>query len=414
MPPPLFFRQELQAIVDSRQMRWAGKMREAKVWVGGDQPWLRRLLGVSTCPQVGSLFNEGIWDHTQKEWRGDTVRRSMESDALHHSAFQAGTRSLAAAGCSTTPILKVPRSHVLICILHCVMAVGRLVAGYISREAQSLGKGVQHLVQRLLSEHRTGLTLTGSLAPDGEETTRLLNAWEPIATILGLAPGNAAWAAVVDMRELMAQLYRTYWGGQAPPEAAGVARRFREALCPESGSWYLLFLERDCAAMLQEVQADGFGLAMFSSDVVESLNRLLKRACNDHFARGGGGGGWGAAMEQCMQWVFLLFDVHLLEHGEPRQQQCVNAETLEAAVPRTPAPPPASTSKPSSSPSDVCAALRPEQLHGPAEHHDGSEGSRPHPPANIMTQLPPSPPACHHYYPSCILPSSNLLSKKFL
>ena len=30
--------------------------------LGGDQPWTRLVIGVSTCPQVGSMFNEGIWN----------------------------------------------------------------------------------------------------------------------------------------------------------------------------------------------------------------------------------------------------------------------------------------------------------------------------------------------------------------
>ena len=28
--------------------------------LGGDQPWTRRVIMVSSCPQVGSMFNEGI------------------------------------------------------------------------------------------------------------------------------------------------------------------------------------------------------------------------------------------------------------------------------------------------------------------------------------------------------------------
>ena len=34
--------------------------------LGGDQPWTRRVIGVSTCPQVGSMFNEAIW-HAQRK-----------------------------------------------------------------------------------------------------------------------------------------------------------------------------------------------------------------------------------------------------------------------------------------------------------------------------------------------------------
>ena len=47
--------------------------------------------------------------------------------------------------------------------------------------------------------------------------------------------------------------------------------------------------------MLQNIQPFGFGLAMFSGDNLESINRFLKHGHNEHSNRGGGvlGGGCG-------------------------------------------------------------------------------------------------------------------------
>ena len=45
----------------------------AEVLLGGDQPWLRRLLGISVAPQVGSIFNEAVRDNTAKQWNGIAV-----------------------------------------------------------------------------------------------------------------------------------------------------------------------------------------------------------------------------------------------------------------------------------------------------------------------------------------------------
>ena len=73
------------------------------------------MIGVSTCPQVGSMFNEGIWNAPTKTWEGSANPRTMEGDEANYTAFLLGTPSLQAAGCSTQPILKLPR------------AVGRLV-----------------------------------------------------------------------------------------------------------------------------------------------------------------------------------------------------------------------------------------------------------------------------------------------
>ena len=46
----------------------------AAVLVGGDQPWLRRLLGMSVAPQVGSIFNEAVRENLAKRWNGVVAR----------------------------------------------------------------------------------------------------------------------------------------------------------------------------------------------------------------------------------------------------------------------------------------------------------------------------------------------------
>ena len=94
--------------------------------LGGDQPWTRRVIGVSTCPQVGSMFNEGIWNAQKNTWEGSAIARTMERDEAHFTAFLLGTPSLQAAGCSTHRILKLPRAWVVLWILHLTMAMGRL------------------------------------------------------------------------------------------------------------------------------------------------------------------------------------------------------------------------------------------------------------------------------------------------
>ena len=57
---------------------------------------MRRVIGVSTCPQVGSTFNEGIWNAQTKIWEGSAIRRTMEADEAHYMAFLLGKPSLKA------------------------------------------------------------------------------------------------------------------------------------------------------------------------------------------------------------------------------------------------------------------------------------------------------------------------------
>ena len=102
--PCLNVRQVLQEVLDTGLFMWKGAPRAAQLWLGGDSPWIRRIIGVSTAPQVGSIYNEGVWSNDTKEWQGHNVPRTLETDAAHHLAFLAEGRSLSHAGCSTTPL----------------------------------------------------------------------------------------------------------------------------------------------------------------------------------------------------------------------------------------------------------------------------------------------------------------------
>ena len=94
------------------------------------------MIGVSTYPQVGSMFNEGIWNAQKKTWEGSAIPRTMEVDEANYTAFLIGTPSLQAAGCSTQWILKLPGAWVALCILHLTMAMGRLLGEFVDREAR--------------------------------------------------------------------------------------------------------------------------------------------------------------------------------------------------------------------------------------------------------------------------------------
>ena len=78
--------------------------------------------------------------------------------------------------------------------------------------------------------------------------------------------------------------------------------------------------------MLQNIWP--FGLAMFSGDISESINRFLKHGHNEHSNPGGGGGScrvegveerssrqWSAnhreanVQVECMTWMFAYFQV---------------------------------------------------------------------------------------------------------
>ena len=103
----------------------------AAVLLGGDQPWLRRLLGISVAPQVGSIFNKAVRDNTAKQWNGIAARRTTRSDANNHRRYLMTCKSLDAAECTGEPLLVIARNRVFLCILHCCMAFGRLFVAFL-------------------------------------------------------------------------------------------------------------------------------------------------------------------------------------------------------------------------------------------------------------------------------------------
>ena len=139
--------QVIQHIIDTGLVQWAASKEEAKVILGGDQPWMRRVIGVSTCPQVGSMFNEGIWHAQTKTWEGSANPQTMEGDEPNYTAFILGTPSLQVAGCSTQRILKLPRGWVVLCILHLTMAMGRLLGEFVDCEARSVTPALRQDLQ---------------------------------------------------------------------------------------------------------------------------------------------------------------------------------------------------------------------------------------------------------------------------
>ena len=259
---------------------------EAKVILGGDQPWTRRVIGVSTCPQVGSMFNEGIWNAQKKTWEGSAIPRTMEGDEAKYTAFLLGTPSLQAAGCRTQRIFKLPRAWVVLCILHLTMAMGRLLGEFVDREARSVTPALRQDLQVLLSERRAGWSVYALASPDGEEPANFFEAWPDIARCLGIRPSTAKYKAIANMWDLLQAIYCTYQGPN-PLNCAAVARDFQRHCTVGTASWYLFSLEHDVDTMLQNIKP--FGMPMFSGDISESINRFLKHGHNEHSNRGGGG-----------------------------------------------------------------------------------------------------------------------------
>ena len=121
----------MQSIIDCKKFYWCNSWVAPVVLLGGDQPWLRQLLGINVAPQVGSIFDEAVRDNTAKQWNGIAARRTTRSDANNHRRYPMTRKSLDALGCTGEPLLVIARYRVFFCILHCCVAFGRLFVVFV-------------------------------------------------------------------------------------------------------------------------------------------------------------------------------------------------------------------------------------------------------------------------------------------
>ena len=179
----------------------------AAVLLGGDQPWLRRLLGISVAPQVGSIFNEALRDNTAKQWNGIAARRTTRSDANNHRRYLMTRKRLDAAGCIGEPVLGRARNRVSLYILHGCMAFRRLFVALLEAQVGNHPPEVADEVQKTLYRIRCGVRLRAHNAPDGEEAHNLFWAWEQMAPLLAYVQADPMWQAVVGLQTLLRTLY---------------------------------------------------------------------------------------------------------------------------------------------------------------------------------------------------------------
>ena len=177
--------------------------------LGGDEPWTRRVIAVSTCPHVGSMFNEGIWNAQTTTWEGSAIPRIMEGDEAHYAAFLLGTPSLQAAGCSTQ-IFKLPRACVVLCILHLTMAMGRLLGEFVDREARAVTPSLRSRHANSPTGEACRLERLWVSFPGRGRNGQFFEALPDIARCLGIRPSTAKYKAIANMWDLLRALYCTY------------------------------------------------------------------------------------------------------------------------------------------------------------------------------------------------------------
>ena len=240
------------------------------------------------------------------------------------------------------PLIRLDRWRFVQCILHGLMAIGRLICTYIEDSVRNYhdSKGIG--INKILKTCRVRWSLGKTPKPTGECTWRLiLHAWPLIAQWLSIV-GTRANKCVEDMCWLLCHLYSTWKNDEAIHHCQRVVANFRTHIAPTSASHYLYFFEFVCPTLLPKLGK--FGLGIFCQDSAESLNHLLKSIFRTMTNRGGSTQvdtrlppgvadrfhRESLAMKQTLQYIFFYFFVPIIARNETRWAQCTNQKIVDA------------------------------------------------------------------------------------
>ena len=89
----------LQWVHNYEKFYWGTKWVPPELLVRGDQPFVRRLIGVSISPMVGSSYHMGVWDKFAAAWVKAGVRCTLEGEAVARCCYQEMDQTLANGAC---------------------------------------------------------------------------------------------------------------------------------------------------------------------------------------------------------------------------------------------------------------------------------------------------------------------------
>ena len=209
-------------------MPW-GVTQRGKANTIADSPWLRRLSGFTTHWMAGSLFTYMTWCKSTATWLQQDVDGTTERDEQLLGPITPGAkcRPMDIFGVVQSKLWKVPLRwrHLIPCVLHFLIFVGRQVTALVRRLAKSVRPSTRVSVQAIL--HRSGchIALQGTAEPDGEESWWLLKVWEDRAPLLGA--DMRMHTVVVAMYILLGDMYGTMLeeGALQAPEVAQAFQR---------------------------------------------------------------------------------------------------------------------------------------------------------------------------------------------
>ena len=147
------FSKSLEAIQGIRNTEWIlvrEKWCRARVMLGGDSPWLRKVLGISSYFCSESIYTYAVWCDLKGKWEDRKWRRrSPKSDKKLYKLYKKGLDYTNAKGCMSEPLLHIEErfKFVVMCILHLVLRVGDYLTKFIIKKCKDLPPDTRDRVQ---------------------------------------------------------------------------------------------------------------------------------------------------------------------------------------------------------------------------------------------------------------------------
>ena len=252
----------IQSIINTGWILICEKWCRARVMLGGDSPWLRKVLGNSSYFRIGSISTYATWCDFKGKWEDRKWPHSPKRDKKLDKLHKKGLHSTNAKECVSEHLWHIEErfKFVVMCILHFVIRVGDYLTNFIRKKCKDLPPATRDRVQDHLNCAKTKISLKGHASPDGEQTWLLLANWGHIGKAVKLP--NHVIDVVVQMASLLTALQSWEFNSNAL-NCKSIAKNFKRTMCPTIESPYLLWLQFGAPEVLKHLHPWGCG--MFST-----------------------------------------------------------------------------------------------------------------------------------------------------
>ena len=159
----------IQSIINTGWILIREKWCRARVMLGGDSPWVRKVLGISSYFRIGSIYTYATWCEVKGKWEDRKWRRSPKSDKKLYKLHKKGLHCTTAKGSVSEPLLHIEErfKFVVMCILHSIIRVGDYLTKFIRKKCKHLPPATRDRVQDRINCAKTKISLKGESAALG-------------------------------------------------------------------------------------------------------------------------------------------------------------------------------------------------------------------------------------------------------